>query len=153
MSSWKYIDKRQKNSLRFRSEYSVDYLSIKCFRMKKMNDNIVAFDEIHNYLITYISIRVHMNERWFFKGYAAKRRNFFVIYLSIKMIPNEKSLDYKFLDIVESYNFHIKFIIIWVHKKLQFLKTYQSLPLFQTAVGTATVPVSGWNPYCRCKRR
>jgi hypothetical protein len=33
------------------------------------------------------------------------------------MTSNEKSLNYKVVDLVESYNFHIKFISIRVHNK------------------------------------
>jgi hypothetical protein len=39
-------------------------------------------------------------------------------YLSLKMTSNEKILNYKIVDLVETYNFHIKFISIQVHKKL-----------------------------------
>jgi hypothetical protein len=41
------------------------------------------------------------------------------------MISNEKSLNYKVMDLIESYKFHIKFISIRVHTKKVtiFLKT------------------------------
>jgi hypothetical protein len=39
------------------------------------------------------------------------------------MILNEKTLNYKIVDLVESYNFHINFTSIRVHvKKLQFFE-------------------------------
>jgi transposase len=39
------------------------------------------------------------------------------------MTSNEKTLNYKIIDLVESYNFHIKFTSIRVHaKKLQFFE-------------------------------
>ena len=38
-----------------------------------------------------------------------------VDYLSTKMAPNKKKLNYKIVDLVEIYNFHIKFISIRVH--------------------------------------
>jgi hypothetical protein len=41
----------------------------------------------------------------------------------MKMTSNEKILNYKVVDIVESYNFHIKFTFIRVQtKKLQFFE-------------------------------
>jgi hypothetical protein len=44
-----------------------------------------------------------------------------VDYLSLKMTSNEKSLNIKIVDLVEGYNFDIKFISIWVYtKKLWF---------------------------------
>jgi hypothetical protein len=42
----------------------------------------------------------------------------------MKMISNEKTLNYKVVDLVESYNFHIKFTFIRVQtKNYKFLKT------------------------------
>jgi hypothetical protein len=41
----------------------------------------------------------------------------------MKLTSNGKILNYKIVDLVESYNFHIKFISIRVHaKKLQFFE-------------------------------
>jgi hypothetical protein len=61
---------------------------------------LVAFDEIYNSDLDYIN------------------------YLSLKMSLNEKGLNYKVIDLIESYKFHIKFISIRVHKQsYDFLKT------------------------------
>jgi hypothetical protein len=38
-------------------------------------------------------------------------------YLSMNMTSNGKTLNYKIVDLVESYNFHIKFTSIRVHAK------------------------------------
>jgi hypothetical protein len=55
----------------------------------------------------------------------------------LKMTSNEKSLIYKVIDLVESYNFHIHFISIRVHiKKLRLLKKNRTLPPCGTTVGT-----------------
>ena len=43
------------------------------------------------------------------------RSEIFVDYLSTKMASNEKSLNYKVVDLIDIYNFHIKFISIRVH--------------------------------------
>jgi hypothetical protein len=54
-----------------------------------------------------------------------KRYMIWVVYrfLGHKMTSNEKSLNYKVIDLVESYNFYINFIFIRVHtKNYDFLK-------------------------------
>jgi hypothetical protein len=54
-----------------------------------------------------------------------KRYMIWVVYrfLGHKMTSNEKSLNYKVIDLVESYNFYINFIFIRVHtKKIWFFK-------------------------------
>ena len=38
-----------------------------------------------------------------------------VDYLSTKIAPNEKLMNYKVVDLVEVYNFYIKFISIQIH--------------------------------------
>jgi hypothetical protein len=53
----------------------------------------------------------------FRKRYAAKRRNNCVDYLSIEMISNEKSLNYKVVYLDETFNSRIKFISIRVYTK------------------------------------
>jgi hypothetical protein len=63
------------------------------------------------------------------------------------MTPNEKSLNYKVTDLVESYNFYRNFISIWVHtKKLQFLEN----KLNRTAIPHRRLQVL---QHLRCKRR
>jgi hypothetical protein len=60
--------------------------------------------------------------------------------LSPKMTSNEKGLNYKVVDLVESYNFHINFILIRVHtKKLCFLEKLCLLPR------GVTVATANWN--------
>lgn len=57
------------------------------------------------------------------------------------MILNEKSLNYKFINLDEIYNFHTTFISIRTQtKNYDFLETDLSLPPSQTAAGTATLP-------------
>jgi hypothetical protein len=41
----------------------------------------------------------------------------YILFLSTKMISNEKSLNYKVVDLVKSYKFRINFVSIRVHTK------------------------------------
>jgi hypothetical protein len=71
----------------------------------------------------------------------------------MKMTSNGKTLNYKILDLVESYNFHIKFTSIRVHaKKLQIfenrLDPYRRGP-WPTTVTCATVPRVFLSPWGR----
>jgi hypothetical protein len=60
------------------------------------------------------------------------------------MTSNEKSLDYKVVDLVESYNLHIKFTSIRVHtKRCNFLKMNSPQLPFDTEVADATVADAG----------
>jgi hypothetical protein len=53
------------------------------------------------------------------------------------MISNKKCLNYKVVDLVESYNFHINFIPIRVHtKKLRFFREVEPT-ITGTAAGTS----------------
>jgi hypothetical protein len=45
------------------------------------------------------------------------RSGYYLDYLTMKLISNGKTLNYKIVDLVESYNFHIKFISIRVQQK------------------------------------
>jgi len=40
-----------------------------------------------------------------------------VVYLDIKMISNQKSLNYKVVDLIEYYNFDIKLVFIGHHMR------------------------------------
>jgi hypothetical protein len=48
-------------------------------------------------------------------------------YLSPKMVSNVKTLSYKIVDVIESYNFHIKFTSSELKKKLQFFENRRYL--------------------------
>jgi hypothetical protein len=50
-------------------------------------------------------------------GYRKLRSGHYINYLSPKIISNEKSLNYKVVDLVGSYKFRIKFISILIHTK------------------------------------
>jgi hypothetical protein len=57
------------------------------------------------------------------------------------MTSNEKSLNYKVVDLVESYKFHINFISIEVHtKSYDFLKNGLSRTAMAATVAGATIP-------------
>lgn len=86
---------REKKLSRFK--YNVDYLNIEMIsNQKNMNYKVVGLDGIYNFCITFISIRVHMKEIYvFFKKYIVKRKNICVKLLGLKMISNEKCLNYK----------------------------------------------------------
>jgi hypothetical protein len=56
------------------------------------------------------------------------------------MTLNEKSLNYKVIDLVESYNFHINFISIQVHKKVKIFLKKLNHTTYHTAFADATVP-------------
>jgi hypothetical protein len=59
----------------------------------------------------------------------------------MKMISNGKIWDYKVVDLVEIYNFHIKFISIRVQtKNYKCLKRDRPLPPCPTAVGPCRHP-------------
>jgi hypothetical protein len=59
----------------------------------------------------------------------------------MKIISNGKTLNYKVVNLVEIYNFHVKFTSIRVQtKNYKFLKETGPLPLWPTAVEGATVP-------------
>jgi hypothetical protein len=83
-----------------------------------------------------------------------KRYTIWVVYrfLGHKMTSNEKSLNYKVIDLVESYNFYINFIFIRVHtKNYDFLKELNPTA-YHTAFADATLPApanavphSSWN--------
>jgi hypothetical protein len=42
---------------------------------------------------------------------------FYIIFLSILTISNVKTQNYKVIDLIDSYNFDIKIIFIWIHTK------------------------------------
>jgi hypothetical protein len=65
----------------------------------------------------------------------------------MKMTSNGKTLNYKVVDLVEIYNFHIKFTSIQVQKKLENFKTDCTLPLWATAVAGAIVPLTLLSPF------
>jgi hypothetical protein len=60
----------------------------------------------------------------------------------MKMTSNGKFLNYKVVDLVESYTFHIKFTSIRVQtkKNTNFCKETGPLPPWPTAAGGATAP-------------
>jgi hypothetical protein len=102
---------------------------------------IVAFDEIYSFVVQNFFI-------W--SNIVSQKMIYYQIsilypYLGsisflfcLKMTSNEKSLNYKVIDLIESYNFHINFTFIRIHtkKKLWFLKTYWHLRRV-VAVGSA----------------
>jgi hypothetical protein len=64
------------------------------------------------------------------------------------MTSNRKTLNYKVVDLVESYNFHIKFTYVWVQtKKIIFFKSTGPLPSWPTAVAGAAVPLAPLMPW------
>jgi hypothetical protein len=79
----------------------------------KIYMKIVVFDEIYNFVVQTCSFEVILRP----KNDVLPRSQFsvsWVIYrfLAHKMTLNEKSLNYKVIHLVESYNFHINFIFI-----------------------------------------
>ena len=57
----------------------------------------------------------------------------YIIFLSILMISNEKTQNYKFVDPTESYNFHIESISIWHHiRKIWFFQDDKGLYTINT---------------------
>jgi hypothetical protein len=64
------------------------------------------------------------------------------IWIIYRLFDYEKTLNYKIIDLVESYNIHIKFIFIRVQtkKNINFWKQTRPLPPWPTTVEVATVP-------------
>jgi hypothetical protein len=105
-------------SSNFISKYIVDYLSIKMiWKDKSMNYKVVAVDKSYKFCITFIFVRVSYEKNMFLR-YVVKKINLCVDYLSIKMISNEKKLNYKVVNLIKSYHFNIKFISIPIYNKL-----------------------------------
>jgi hypothetical protein len=76
----------------------------------KLYTKLVAFDEICNFVIQIFSFEVILELK--------KLSRYYIFLFEPKMTPNEKSLNYKVVDLIESYKFCIKFNSIRVHKKL-----------------------------------
>jgi hypothetical protein len=64
----------------------------------------------------------------------------------MKMTSNGKTLNYKVVDFVESYNVHIKFTSIRIQIKIFFLKTDGTLTAAAPTAG-ATVPCAPLTPW------
>jgi hypothetical protein len=78
----------------------------------KLYMKIEAFDEIYNFVGQSFSIWSHLHSQII--------DTLSIDYLTMKVTSNGKTLNYKSVDLVESYNFHIKFTSIRVQtKKLQ----------------------------------
>jgi hypothetical protein len=70
---------------------------------------IVAFDDIYNFVVQTFFIWSHLRiqkvDILSGSGYRKLRSGPYINFFSPKMTSNEKSLNYKVVDIVESYNF------------------------------------------------
>jgi hypothetical protein len=105
-----------------------------------MNYKVIDLDESYNFYI--LSPSEFIWNKYFFK--VVKRRNIYVDYLSLKMILFEKSLTYKVVDLVESYNSHRKFLYRVYIKKLWLFEDGVTLLPFEMAV---EIPTAGTIPY------
>ena len=102
--------------------------------MKKIqNYKFINPTESHNFHIESISIWHHIRKILFFQDdkclYAIKRcLNFILFFLSMLMISNAKIQNYKFVDPIEGYNFHIESISIWHRiRKILFFRRYKRM--------------------------
>jgi hypothetical protein len=84
----------------------------------KLRMKIVAFVEIYNFVVRTFSFEVVLrqkNDTLPRSQFSVSESGYYIDYLSHKMTSNKKKLNYKVTDLVESYNFHIKCVFIWVH--------------------------------------
>jgi hypothetical protein len=94
----------------------------------KLYTKLVAFDEIYNFVLqTFFHLKSSWGSKnWYIIQMQIPKTKIWKIYQFFrpKMTSNEKNLNYKIVDLVESYKFRIKFISIRVDKKsYDFLKT------------------------------
>jgi hypothetical protein len=108
----------------------------KLFQMENsLNNQVVHINERYNFIITFISIQVHMKGLLFLKiCYQIKK--FFCRLFKNNIIWNKKNLNYKASTFNESYNFFYKFYLhpSWSEKVMIFLKMDGHPPPFELDV-------------------
>jgi hypothetical protein len=106
----------------------------------KIYMKIVAFDEICNFVVQTFFIWSHLLTK---KRYTTwiwiSNIQILVLYHFLPQYDFKwKSLNYKVIDLVESYNFHINFISIQIHtKSYEFLKMKWTLSPYHTVFAGA----------------
>jgi hypothetical protein len=86
----------------------------------KIYTKIIAFDEIYNFVVQIFSFEVifELKKLMYYSDLGHKLRYVcYIDFFSPNMTSNKKSLNYKVVDLVESYNFRINFILIRVQTK------------------------------------
>jgi hypothetical protein len=94
----------------------------------KLYMKLVPFDEIYNFLVQTLFIWSHLEAQKIDilsrSRYRKLRSRQYINFLNPKITSNEKHLNYKVVDLIESYKLRLKFISIRVHtKRHDFLKT------------------------------
>jgi hypothetical protein len=114
-----------------------------------MHYKVVALDESYNFHITFISGRVRTKEIWFFKYMVSWDEKIMLVIWASKRFQIKKNLNYKVVDLDESYNFNIKFISIQVHTKITIFWRVApptaawngGMDCYSTVAGSSTLPL------------